>query len=60
MALGKIMVPFEEYIPLDMMEGGSLNVDRRFDSILIVESTVILRNSCIFVDRFFVSKTCRL
>ena len=31
--------------------GGELNVDRRFDAILIVESTIIFRNSCRFVDR---------
>ena len=36
--------------------GGQLNVDRRFDSILIVKSTVILRNSCRFVDKFFCLK----
>ena len=40
--------------------GGELNVDSRLDLILIVESTVILRKSCRSVDRFFVSKTCRL
>jgi hypothetical protein len=32
--------------------GCQLNVDRRFDPILIVESTIIFRNSCRFVDRF--------
>ena len=40
--------------------GGHLNVDCRFDPILTVESTVIFRNSCRFVDRFFASKSCRL
>ena len=33
-------------------EGGQLNVDGRFDPILIVGSTVIFRNSCRFVDGF--------
>ena len=40
--------------------GGQLNVDCRFDPILIVESTIIFRNSCRFVDRFLASKSCRL
>ena len=44
----------------DLGGGAQLNVDRRFDQILIVESTIIFRNSCRFVDRFFASKTCRL
>jgi hypothetical protein len=43
-----------------LRRGGQLNVDRRFDLILIVESPFIFRNSCRFVDRFFASKTCRL
>jgi hypothetical protein len=37
-----------------------LNVDRRFDPILIVDSTIIFRNSFIAVARFLASKTCRL
>jgi hypothetical protein len=37
-----------------------LNVDCRFDLILIVESTIIFRNTCRIVERFFASKTCRL
>ena len=40
--------------------GGQLNVDCKFDPISTVESTVIFRNSCRFVDRFFASKSCRL
>ena len=40
--------------------GGQLNIDRRLDPILILESTIIFRNSYRFVDRFFASKTCRL
>jgi aspartyl/asparaginyl-tRNA synthetase len=34
------------------LRGCQLNVDCRFDPILIVESTIIFRNSCGFVDRF--------
>ena len=48
------------FVCFDPTGGGQLNVDRRFDPILIVESTIIFRNSCRFVDRFFASKTCRL
>jgi hypothetical protein len=43
-----------------MRGGGQLNVDHRFDPILIVESSIIFRNSCRLVDRFLASKTnCR-
>ena len=54
-----------QFIPVEIRmkdDGGGwqLNVDRRFDRILTVESTIIFMNSCRFVDRFLASKTCRL
>ena len=44
----------------DDIWGGQVNVDRRFDPRLIVESTVIFRNSCRFVLKHFVETVdCR-
>ena len=53
--------PQHPYHPLITLEGGgSLFLDCRFCPILVIESTIIIINSCRYVDRLFALKYCSL